>query len=654
MTEPAHPSPSASQPSVLGRIWTFIRILNVRLRFILLMVLVGLIAGHWDGLMNRYDRWRRPARAAETVPGEEIEYYCPMHPNIIRSEPGNCPICGMPLSKRERKGAAALPEGVLARVQLTPFKVQIGRIGTSSVGYQLLSRDIRTVGIVDYDETRRAFIAARVKGRIEHLFVNYVGQHVEQGEPLASIYSPDLLVAQRELLEAVRSVEETRGAGGVVQSAAQSLLDATRRKLLLWGVTEEQIDEIVRRGTPETYLTIRAPMGGIVTEKGVLEGHYVNEGDHLYTVADLSRVWMQAQIFEDQIAGIEVGQAVAVTGTAYPGEIYAGRIAFIAYTVAAATRTVAARVEVNNPDYKLKPGMYVTATIRLPVGTVTPIEPTTTAASAPADEVTNQGIADLTRAYLVLVGAFAQDKTDPVAATELARQARGLAERGADVVRKPAAAVAEAAAQLADKDLKAQRGLLKELSARVIALLRSHPPDGLTLFIAHCPMVHADWLQTSEEITNPYYGSEMLACGSITGRLEPGALREAEQFATGYFCPIYPDRLFDRPEHCPIDDFPLQYAKVEKVLAVPAAAVINTGTRQIVYRESGPGIFDMVGVELGSRAGEFYPVRGGLNPGDQVATAGAFLVDAENRLNPAAAAQYFGATGAPQSGGHQH
>jgi len=146
-------------------------------------------------------------------------------------------------------------------------------------------------------------------------------------------------------------------------------------------------------------------------------------------------------------------------------------------------------------------------------------------------------------------------------------------------------------------------------------------------------------------VLNPYYGSGMLRCGSVTGRLKPATAVDDERFATGYYCPVYPDRLYDEPRHCPLDQFPTKFARVEKVLAVPEAAVVNTGTRRIVYRESAPGTFEMIEVQVGPRAGEFYPVVSGLKAGERVATAGAFLVDAENRLNPAAGAQYFGASG---------
>jgi membrane fusion protein, copper/silver efflux system len=488
-----------------NRIWTGIEILNVRLRFIFLMVLVGLIAGHWDSIMNHYDRWTRPKEITLAGGVSESEFYCPMHPNIIRGQPGSCPICGMPLAKREKTQHAHLPEGVLAQVQLTPLKMEMGRIGTSPVAFRLLAREIRTVGILDYDETRMAFISSRVKGRIDKLMVNYVGQRINKGDPLTSIYSPDLIVAQEELLATLRALQKP--GSETIRSETEFLKQAAIKKLLLLGITQSQIDEIIRRGIPETHLIIFSPIAGIVTEKNVRVGQYVEEGTQIFTIADLGIVWMQAKIFEDQITGIKIGTSVQITASALPNEVFAGRITFIAYTVDPATRTVSARVEIDNPNYKLKPGMYATAAIRLPVGSVTE---------------------------------------------------------------------------------------LKEIS----------PPQN------------------------------------------------ADHFVTGYFCPIYPDQVFPRSELCPIDKFPFKFVRMKKVLAVPESAVIDTGTRKAVYRESSAGTFDLVEIKVGRRAGEYYPVLSGLKPGDRVATRGAFLVDAENRLNPAAAVQYFGATGGPKTEHH--
>lgn len=647
MPDKQQSSEPVSKPTAGGRIGTFLRILNVRLRFIGLMVVVGLVAGNWDNIMNHYDRWRRPVQVAEAVAGHDIEYYCPMHPQVIRSQPGNCPICGMPLVERSKTAARILPEGALAQVELTPLKVDMGRIGTTPVEYRQLSREIRTVGIVDYDETRRAFIAARIKGRVDKLMVNYVGQQVKTGDPLVLIYSPDLLVAQEELLTAVRAKQQQKGAGEMAAAAARMLVDAARRKLDLWGITEAQVDEIVRRGTPETHLTIYSPIAGIVTEKTVLEGRYVSEGDNIYTIADLSDVWMEAKVFEDQIGGVDVGTAVEVTNTAYPNEIFAGRITFIAYTVDPQTRTVSARVQIDNPEYKLKPGMYANAIIRLPVGAVTAVVPTSTQAVSEPRVDTKE----LAGAYLTMVAAYARDKADADALSALIRAAKSVSDHGEGAVRQQAAAIAEQAAQFHGKDLKGQRVLLKSFSAKVIDFLKAHPPAE-ELHIVYCPMAKADWLSAKREVLNPYYGSAMLNCGEVTGQIKPGPVQSAGRYATGYYCPIYPDRLFDKPQHCPVDKFPTKYVKVEKVLAVPEMAVVDTGTRKVVYRESAPGVFDMVEVQVGQRAGEFYPLVSGLKEGDQVATRGAFLVDAENRLNPAASAQYFGASGGPAGGKH--
>ncbi|MFI5381616.1 MAG: efflux RND transporter periplasmic adaptor subunit [Tepidisphaerales bacterium] len=622
-----------------SKLVTFIDIVSVRLRFILLMVIVGVVAAKWETMMNYYDRWTRPATTAEVAHSGESEYYCAMHPNIIRDEPGKCPVCGMPLSKRAKSTSRpAMPDGVLAQVQLTPLKVEMGRIGTSPVDYRLLTREIRSVGIVDYDETRRAFITSRIKGRLDRLLVNFVGQKVKKGDALAEIYSPDLLVAQEELLSASRSLKEQKDNSPAAE-ASRAVVDASRKKLALWGFTEPQIDDVIKKGTPQTEMTILSPIAGIVTEKKILEGKYVMEGEDLYTIADLGNVWMQAKIFESEIKGIAEGTAVEVTTTAYPNEVFAGKITFIAYSVDPDTRTISARVEVANPEYKLRPGMYVVASIRLSVGKVIEIPggPTTRPVESAADT------RELARAYLAVAGAFASDKTDDASLAKLTDESAKLAKASPDL-----AGVAKLAAQtqlMAGKPLDAQRETFKLVSDALIKVLQIAPPRDLPLFTAHCPMVKADWITDKKEILNPYAGSDMLTCGSITGPLAAPAVGDDSRFVTGYYCPVTPDRLFDKPEHCPVEKFGTRYVRIEKVLALPESAVIDTGAHKVVYREtnSGTGTFDMVEVKVGKRAGEFFPVYEGLKPGDVVATQGAFLVDAENRLNPASAVQYLGA-----------
>jgi hypothetical protein len=158
-------------------------------------------------------------------------------------------------------------------------------------------------------------------------------------------------------------------------------------------------------------------------------------------------------------------------------------------------------------------------------------------------------------------------------------------------------------------------------------------------------MVNSDWLGNDKDVLNPYYGKDMLTCGELTGAIMPRGIIENENYVVGYYCPIFPDRLFEKPSDCPIDKFPMKKVRVEKVLAIPDSSVIDTGTRKIVYKQSGQGVFDMIEVALGKRAGNYYPVLSGLKKADQIVTAGTFLIDAENRLNPSASVQYFGASG---------
>jgi multidrug efflux pump subunit AcrA (membrane-fusion protein) len=630
------------------------------------MVIVGVVAAKWDTLMNYYDRWTRPVATAEAARASEFEYYCAMHPNIIMEKPGKCPICGMPLSQRKKTNhSTALPEGVLAQVQLTPQKMRMGRIGVSPVEYQLMTREIRAVGAVDYDETRRAFITARTKGRIEKLLVNYVGQRVHKGDALAEIHSPDLQLAEEEMISAVQS-RNGQSPTGIAAEGTDALIAAARQKLWHWGLTEGQIDDLIKRGHAANSETILAPISGIVTEKKVLEGKYVMEGDDLYTIADLGRVWLQAKIFESDLAGVSIGTAVAVRTTAFPNESYAGRITFIAYTIDTDTRTISARVEVDNPDYHLKPGMYAEATIRLPVGKVTPLDPSQiAAATAPPALPAGFNPTSTVQAYLALTARLAQDKIDAPAANALTQAAQDLS--AAAPAFAPAQNFAKATKDLAAKGLEDQRNAIKDITTALVEILHAAPAHGLTLYIAHCPMANADWITSTRDIDNPYKGTDMLTCGSITGELAQAATTPATgpaaiqttTFATGYYCPVTPDRLYDKPEHCPVDNFPTKFVQIEKVLAIPESAVIDTGTRKVVYRETiaGSGTFDMLAVTLGPRAttngAEFYPVLAGLQAGDLVASQGTFLVDAENRLNPAAGVQFMGAAGAP-SPEHKH
>lgn len=338
-----------------------------RLRFIGILVVIGLIITQWDWLLANYDKWTRPAGPAETT-ASDVEYFCPMHPTIIRDNPREkCPICFMPLSKR-KKGSAqveALPAGVVSRVQLSPYRVVLAGVQTWPVDYQPLTKELSAVGYVEFNERGQRTVAARVAGRIDKLVVNVTGQMVRAGDELAVLYSPDLVVTVRNLLDAQRS-------------GSPDLLSAARIRLERWGIDDQQLDEILAAGSTETALKIRSPISGHVITKYVREGQYVEEGMPLYDLADLSTVWIQAQIYEEDLALLPVDyrdeasvgdslDEVDVTAVtrASPDEEFHGKLAFIYPHVDQESRTVTVRFELVNPGHKLRPGS--TATVKLAV-----------------------------------------------------------------------------------------------------------------------------------------------------------------------------------------------------------------------------------------------------------------------------------------------
>ena len=206
------------------------------------------------------------------------------------------------------------------------------------------------VGKITYDETRLASIAAWVPGRIDRLFVNFTGIQVEKGEPMALMYSPELVSAQEEYLIALRTDN-------------QRLINASRKRLLLFGITERQVEELEKEGKTKTHLTIYAPLSGIVIHKNGLEGMYVETGTQIYTIADLSQVWVLLDAYESDLMWIRKGQRVKIETEAYPGETYDGTIVFIDPFLDPKTRTTKVRVNVPNPQAKLKPEMFVRALV---------------------------------------------------------------------------------------------------------------------------------------------------------------------------------------------------------------------------------------------------------------------------------------------------
>lgn len=232
---------------------------------------------------------------------------------------------------------------------------------TASAG--ALAKEVRTVGQVTFDETRVRTIALKVDGFVEHLIVNSTGQAVATGQPLLTIYSPMLVTAQEELLLAKRLQSDVSAASPETRRSADDLLSSARRRLAYWDISNDEINEIERSGQVRKTLTMRAPVGGYVLEKNVLAGQKIMAGEPLYKVADLGTLWVEGEVFEQDLSTVRVGGTVQAEFAALPGDRRAGRISYIYPTLNPETRTVRVRVVLSNPKLTLKPGMY--ATIRI-------------------------------------------------------------------------------------------------------------------------------------------------------------------------------------------------------------------------------------------------------------------------------------------------
>lgn len=304
-------------------------------------------------------------------------YTCPMHPFIIKDKPGSCPICGMELVKKlgdAQQAAVQTSEQQrqmeqLGQVALSTTQRIMANVATSEATVQPLSKEINAVGVVQYDQSRQAKVTAWVAGRIDRLNVSTIGSMVSKDNPVAEIYSPDLLSTQQEYLLAIKSREQLKDSP--VPSIARSgdgLVNAAKQRLMLYGVKDHQIAELERAGKPNIRLPIYTPLSGVVIEKLVQEGQYLNVGDVLFNIADLSKVWVEIEVYENEVQNIMIGQAVEISSPSFPGRHLTGRVAFIYPFMDPKTRTVKARVEMPNPGMKLKPDMFVNAIIKIGLG----------------------------------------------------------------------------------------------------------------------------------------------------------------------------------------------------------------------------------------------------------------------------------------------
>ena len=348
----------------------------------------------------------RPARPSVPVAAAKTQMYqCPMHPQIILDHPGECPICGMTLvpmengvpkdagkilfyrspmnpsltsrvPMKDEMGMDYLPvrEGDLKSegpgsdthsvVTIDSERQQLIGLKTEPVASGSVSGELRATGRVAVDETRVRKVNLKVEGFVEKLFVDFVGKPVAKGAPLFSLYSPEFVSAQREVLLALKT--QTAMAGGSMQGSGTELLEAARRRLSLWDVPPEAVERLEKTGEVERALTLRSPIAGVVTAKNVVEGARLTPVDIPFEITDLSRVWVLVDVYESDLVGSKVGSSAELTIQAFPGRSFQGRVAFVDPLMDPKTRTARLRVEVANAKGELKPEMFGEVLIKAP------------------------------------------------------------------------------------------------------------------------------------------------------------------------------------------------------------------------------------------------------------------------------------------------
>lgn len=395
----------------------------------IVLVLLALSAALAGGYKLGIERHALPEPAAENhdLQHETTEvktgqkYTCSMHPFIIRDEPGLCPICGMNLTPVKPTAAGSQPAAAKAAgqwrspmdptyvrdapgkdymghdmvpvsadgsdeaISIDPVTAQNMGVRTEAVTRRQLVKTIRTTGLLTYEEQRQFSVNSKIEGWIEKLFVNQEGQMVRKGQPLMAIYSPELVAAQQEYLLALRNGRKLAGnpVTEVVESSGR-LLDAARTRLKYWDISDEQIAAIEKTGQITKALTLFSPYTGVVTKKKALEGMRIMAGEELLQISDISRIWINADIFEYEMPWVKVGQTARLELPFIQGKTFTGKITYIYPYLTTETRTAKARIELANPGFELKPDMYANVQIDT--------EPVSGTLAIPGNAVLNSGM----------------------------------------------------------------------------------------------------------------------------------------------------------------------------------------------------------------------------------------------------------------------
>jgi len=328
-------------------------------------------------LVPQYAEKSVPPTVAASTPGlsakagdrKILYWFDPMHPAYKSDKPGIAPDCGMTLVPKyaDEQAMATMPAGTIS---ISPERQVLAGVRTAIVERKPLVRDIRTTAQIVPDETRIAHVHVKVAGFIDKVYVDFVGQLVKKGQPLFTLYSPDLVSTQEEYLIAKRgNATLAKAPFQEISDGSQSLLQSARERLKLWDISDAQIGELDKTGKVSKDLTFYSPIGGFVSDRKVFPQTSVTPDTELYTVVDLSTVWADVDIYEYEVPFVHLGQRVTLTLTYYPGKTYTGNISYVYPTVDPQTRTVKVRIQLPNPSFLLKPQMFADAQVRVDYGT---------------------------------------------------------------------------------------------------------------------------------------------------------------------------------------------------------------------------------------------------------------------------------------------
>lgn len=316
---------------------------------IIIIILSCLFFGAVAGWLIRGGGEEHPDHEHTHIDENGVEYTCSMHPQIRQNEPGQCPLCGMALTPVSNKKGGESSPFVL---EITPEAVALSNVQTTRVKSGTGSGKLTLTGKIQANEQRVKSLTANYAGRVDQLYINFTGQEVQRGQKLATLYSPELVNAQKELLETAK-----------IKDRQPALYQATKEKLRLWKISEEQIAAIESSGEVQTRFDIFADVAGVVTARNIAVGDFVSRGSALFEIVDLSNVWVMLDAYESDLGAIRKGDDLSFSVSAYPGKEFKAKVTYIDPVLNPNTRTVGIRAEAVNRNFELKPEMFVSANI---------------------------------------------------------------------------------------------------------------------------------------------------------------------------------------------------------------------------------------------------------------------------------------------------